>query len=154
MIDALLSILLGLMLLATLMLIRVLLKLNKLVKVYTSILRVRESELVVKKLRKRYVVFTAICEEKVKFEDLAEAVSSKFRELFSESTYYKASPQLVFFDENTQRGVYRVTHVYLDHLIAALGLVKKIRDKNCIVIPLRTTGTLKKARELTRKLRF
>jgi ribonuclease P/MRP protein subunit POP5 len=132
----------------------VLLKLKRLVKAYTAIIRAREETLSVKKPRKRYVVFTAICEERVKFEELTDAVSSRFKELFSENTYYKASPQLVLFDESTQRGVYRVTHIYLDHFIAALGLVKRIGGKKCVIVPLRTTGTLKRARELTRKLKF
>jgi ribonuclease P/MRP protein subunit POP5 len=132
----------------------VLLKLKRLVKAYTAIIRAREETLGVKKPRKRYVVFTAICEERVKFEELTDAVSSRFKELFSENTYYKASPQLVLFDESTQRGVYRVTHIYLDHFIAALGLVKRIGGKKCVIVPLRTTGTLKRARELTRKLKF
>lgn len=154
MIDALLAIILVLILATTLILVCVLLKLKRLVKAYTAIIRAREETLGVKKPRKRYVVFTAICEERVKFEELTDAVSSRFKELFSENTYYKASPQLVLFDESTQRGVYRVTHIYLDHFIAALGLVKRIGGKKCVIVPLRTTGTLKRARELTRKLKF
>ncbi|MCC6011106.1 MAG: hypothetical protein LM556_01745 [Desulfurococcaceae archaeon] len=154
MIDALLAIILVLILATTLILVCVLLKLKRLVKAYTAIIRAREETLSVKKPRKRYVVFTAICEERVKFEELTDAVSSRFKELFSENTYYKASPQLVLFDESTQRGVYRVTHIYLDHFIAALGLVKRIGGKKCVIVPLRTTGTLKRARELTRKLKF
>jgi len=153
-IDALLAIILVLILATTLILVCVLLKLKRLVKAYTAIIRAREETLSVKKPRKRYVVFTAICEERVKFEELTDAVSSRFKELFSENTYYKASPQLVLFDESTQRGVYRVTHIYLDHFIAALGLVKRIGGKKCVIVPLRTTGTLKRARELTRKLKF
>jgi len=142
------------MLVVTTALLVTLLRLKRLVNAYTALLEAREKTVKVKKLRKRYVVFTAICEERVELNELRDAVSSRFKELFSENVYYKASPQLVLFDENTQRGVYKVTHLYLDHFIAALGLVKSIGDKKCIVVPLRTTGTLKKARELMRKLKF
>ena len=151
----LLSTILALILALIIVLSIILLKFRRLVKMCTALLRTREERSgVVKKLRRRYVVFTAICEERIKFSELQEAVSNRFCELFSESTYYKASPQLVLFDENTQRGVYRVTHLYLDYLIATLGLVKSVKGKKCILVPLRTTGTLKKARELTRKLKF
>lgn len=146
---------LALILVLLLVLLIVLLRFRRIVKLCAVLLRAREERSeVVKKLRRRYVVFSAICEDRVGFSELQEAVSSKFCELFSENMYYKASPQLVLFDENTQRGVYRVTHLYLDYLIAALGLVKSVRGRKCILVPLRTTGTLKKARELTRKTRF
>jgi len=142
------------MLVVTTALLVTLLRLKRLVNAYTALLEAREKTVKVKKLRKRYVVFTAICEERVELNELRDAVSSRFKELFSENVYYKASPQLVLFDENTQRGVYKVTHLYLDHFIAALGLVKSVGGKKCVVVPLRTTGTLKKARELMRKLKF
>jgi len=142
------------MLAITITLLVTLLRLKRLVNAYAALLKAREKAVKVKKLRKRYVVFATICEERVEFNELRDAVSSKFRELFSENVYYKASPQLVLFDENTQRGVYKVIHLYLDHFIATLGLVKSIGGKKCVVVPLRTTGTLKKARELMRKLKF
>jgi ribonuclease P/MRP protein subunit POP5 len=149
------SIILALILAFLIIISITLLRFRRLVKACIALLRAREERNEIsKKLRRRYVVFTAICEERVGFSDLQEAVSSKFCELFSKTMYYKAAPQLVLFDESTQRGVYRVTHLYLDHLIVALGLVKNIKGKKCILLPLRTTGTLKKARELTRKLRF
>lgn len=154
MLDILLIAVLISMLVVTTALLVTLLRLKRLVNAYTALLEAREKTVKVKKLRKRYVVFTAICEERVELNELRDAVSSRFKELFSENVYYKASPQLVLFDENTQRGVYKVTHLYLDHFIAALGLVKSIGGKKCVVVPLRTTGTLKKARELMRKLKF
>ncbi len=152
--DILLIAVLILMLAITITLLVTLLRLKRLVNAYAALLKAREKAVKVKKLRKRYVVFATICEERVEFNELRDAVSSKFRELFSENVYYKASPQLVLFDENTQRGVYKVIHLYLDHFIATLGLVKSIGGKKCVVVPLRTTGTLKKARELMRKLKF
>ncbi|MEM4809023.1 MAG: Rpp14/Pop5 family protein, partial [Desulfurococcaceae archaeon] len=66
----------------------------------------------------------------------------------------KASPYLVFFDETSQRGIYRIVHLYLNFLIATLGLVKIIDGKKCVLIPLKTTGTLKKAHEILRKIRY
>jgi len=108
----------------------------------------------VKKPRKRYVVFVALCEDKVYLNNVEEAVKKAFIEYYGKSMYHKASPQLILYDENSGRGVIRVLHTCTDHLLATLGLVKKINDKNCLLLPLRTTGTLKKAREYLEKLRI
>lgn len=138
----------------SILLLVTLIKLRRLVRAYSALLKVREESSIDRRIRKRYVVFATVCEERVRSSELKDAVSAKFKELFSESTYYKASPQLLFFDENTERGVYRVAHLYVDYFIVALGLVKTVENKRCVIVPLRTTGTLRKARELARKLKF
>jgi len=101
----------------------------------------------IKKPRKRYVVFSLICEGDVSRNSLEKAVMEKIAEYYGQSLLHKASPYIVFFDEKTRRGVIRVTHLYVNHVIAAIGFIKNIGGKKCIVIPIRTTGTLKKARE-------
>ncbi|MEM1627904.1 MAG: Rpp14/Pop5 family protein [Desulfurococcaceae archaeon] len=106
------------------------------------------------RLRKRYLVFTAICEDKISKNSLEKSVESKMIEYYGKSMVNKASPYLVFFDETSQRGIYRIVHLYLNFLIATLGLVKIIDGKKCVLIPLKTTGTLKKAHEILRKIRY
>lgn len=101
----------------------------------------------VKKLRKRYVVFATLCENKVGYNDVDNAIKEAFLKLYGELTMQKASPRLLLFDEKKQRGIVRVLHLYTDHFIALLGYVKKIGNTNCVLIPLKVTGTVKKARK-------
>lgn len=106
-----------------------------------------------RKPRKRYVVFTVICEEEVCFDSVESAVREKFIEYYGESTYHKASPRLILYNEKSGRGIIRVLHTCTDYLIAVLGLIKKINNRNCIILPIKTTGTLRKAREYVEKLK-
>lgn len=101
----------------------------------------------VKKLRKRYVVFAVIAEKCPERAALEEAVRAKLSELFGKSAEHKASPYLVFYDGAACLGVIRVSHIYKARLIAALSMVKEAGGAKCLVIPLRTTGTLKSAKK-------
>ena len=114
----------------------------------------QSSGTVAKKPRKRYIVFAVICEDKVTRADVETAIKEKFVEYFGQSTLHKASPQVVFYDESTGRGVIRVLHTCTNHLVAVMGIVKKVGNKDCIVVPTRVTGTLKKAQEYMHKLRI
>ncbi|MEM0000954.1 MAG: Rpp14/Pop5 family protein [Desulfurococcaceae archaeon] len=100
-----------------------------------------------KKPRKRYIVFTTLCEGSVSQVEVEKSIKEKITEYYGQGTLHKASPHVVLFDEKVGRGVVRVLHTYVDYVVAAMGLVKNIEGRKCIVIPIRTTGTLKKARE-------
>lgn len=120
--------------------------LKKSYRIYRLITRGELEKGRVKKLRKRYVVFAALCENKVEYNDVNNAIKEAFVKLYGEVTAQKASPRLLLFDEERQRGVVRVLHLYTDHFIALLGYIRRIGNTNCILIPLKVTGTVKKAR--------
>lgn len=101
----------------------------------------------VKKIRKRYVVFATVCEEKVSYEEVSNTLRNAFMKLYGEVITQKASPKVLIFDEEKQRGIARVSHLYVDFFIASLGFVKEIGNHRCILIPLKVTGTIKKARK-------
>ncbi|MEM1878185.1 MAG: Rpp14/Pop5 family protein [Desulfurococcaceae archaeon] len=121
--------------------------LRKAYRLYKFVLARTMPEISAKKLRKRYVVFAAVCEEKVTYEKLSKTIRNAFIELYGKAYTHKASPRLVLFDEGRQRGVVRVLHIYTDHLVAALGLVRNVEGVDCILVPYRTTGTIKKAKK-------
>lgn len=98
-----------------------------------------------KRIRKRYIVFSVLCESRAKSEEVHKAIEKAFLEYYGKSAFHKASPYLVLFDEASQRGIYRVSHMFVDHVIASMGLIKEINSSKCIIVPLRTTGSLKKA---------
>ncbi|MGC8982383.1 MAG: Rpp14/Pop5 family protein [Desulfurococcaceae archaeon] len=129
--------------------------LRRALRLYKAVLRILEPKRVLEKRpRKRYVVFSAICEDKVSFEALDTAIKKSFNELYGKAAAHKASPKLVIFDEARQRGIIRVSHAYKDHLVASLGLIKEVNGVKCIIAPLKTTGTIKKARAYLDKLKF
>lgn len=103
-------------------------------------------EKVVRKLRKRYVVFAILAEKCPERALLEEVVRAKLSELFGKTAGYRASPYLIFYDRATCLGVIRISHLYKARLIAALSMIKEIGGERCLVIPLRTTGTLRSAK--------
>lgn len=108
----------------------------------------------VKKPRKRYIVFSLVGEDKIPLESINEVLKKTFIKYYGESIYGKASPRIILYDENTGRGILRVANLFVDHAIATLGLIKDIDGKKCLIIPIRTTGTLKKAREYMLKIKL
>lgn len=108
----------------------------------------------IKKPRKRYIVFSLVSEDKLSLESIDKAIRDTLIKYYGESIYGKASPRVILFDENTGRGILRVSHLFVDHAIATLGLVKEIEGKRCLIIPIRTTGTLRKAREYLSKVKL
>jgi len=88
---------------------------------------------------------------KNEFKRLGRSPERMMIKYYGVGVYRKASPQIIFFDEAKGVGVIRVLHTCTKHLIATLGLTKRVGNTNCILIPLKTTGTLKKAKEYIRK---
>lgn len=128
-------------------------KVTKYYKAIKAILEVKGST-TTKKPRKRYIVFTVLCEEKVSQSEIEKAITEKLAEYYGQSILHKASLYVVFFDETTGRGVIRTSHTCLNHVIASMGLIKSINGKRCIIMPIRTTGTLKKAQEFMAKVKI
>lgn len=108
----------------------------------------------VKKPRKRYIVFATLCENEILIDELDKALRDIFIEYYGVSIYSKASPRIVLYDVKLGRGVLRVSHICVDHAIAALGLIKDVNNKKCIIVPIRTTGTLRKAQEYMLKTKI
>ena len=106
-----------------------------------------------KKLRKRYVVFAILTEQKIEKKSLEEAIRANWVRFFGEKSLIKADPQLIYYDPSVKRGVIRVAHLYKDELIALMSTIKKIGEADCLLVPLKTTGTIKKARKLLYSLR-
>jgi len=107
----------------------------------------------VKRLRKRYIVFAVLSEKKYSKKEVERSVRDLMRDFFGEELLVKADPQLIYFDPALQRGVIRVAHIYKDHVIAAFALIQEIDGAKCLVIPIKTTGTIKKAKRILYSLR-
>ncbi len=106
------------------------------------------------RIRKRYIVFTILSNnKKYSRREIEKSIREKLREIFGTEALVKADPQLIYYEPNINRGVIRTTHIYKEHVIATLGLVREINGTKCLIIPLKTTGTLKKAKKILYRLR-
>ncbi len=99
-----------------------------------------------KKIRKRYIVFTILSEQKLSKQDVEHVIREKFKQYFGEQELVKADPQLIYFDPNLQRGIIRTTQLHKDKLLSVFQLIKEVNGIKCLFIPVKTTGTMKKAR--------
>lgn len=132
-----------------------LLTLKKSISYHQGLKKLIEAKLrPVNKAKKRYVVFATICEERVSEKEIEEAIRNNLIKHFGVDIYRKASPRVILYDVESGRGVVRVLHTCTNHLIATIGLTKQVGKTRCLMIPIRTTGTLKKAREHIRKLKI
>lgn len=105
------------------------------------------------KPRKRYVVFALACSGNPSREMVEKHVENTFTTYYGKALLAKASPQLIFMDEKARRGVYRVSHLYVKHLISLFTIPLETGECKCLIIPLKTTGTLKKALKIMEKKR-
>ncbi|MCD6301397.1 MAG: Rpp14/Pop5 family protein, partial [Staphylothermus sp.] len=112
-----------------------------------------EEKIEKKKLRKRYLVFAILSEQKIDKKSIEETIRTHWIRFFGEKSLIKADPQLVYYEPSIKRGVIRVAHLYKDELIALMSTIKKIGNANCLLIPIKTAGTIKKARKLLYSLR-
>ncbi|ADI32701.1 Rpp14/Pop5 family protein [Staphylothermus hellenicus] len=138
---------------------RLMLRLNKLQK-NIDLLRlvyIKNKEAISKpgKIRKRYIVFAILSSSDFKIDKIKieKSIRSYWEKLLGRISLVKADPQLIYFDPSIKRGVLRVAHTYKDEALAVLGTIKKINSHECLVVPLKTTGTLKKARKIMYSLR-
>jgi len=105
------------------------------------------------KPRKRYVVFTLACSGNPSREVIEKHVENAFTTYYGKAVLAKASPQLIFMDEAVRKGVYRVSHLYVKHLISLFTIPLETGECKCLIIPLKTTGTLKKALKIIERER-
>lgn len=97
-----------------------------------------------RRVRRRYIVFRMASEGSVGHQELEEAIASKFKEVLGEATYAVARPKLVFLDKGC--GILRVTHLYKNHAVAVLGIIRSVGNHKVILVPIAVTGTIKSAR--------
>jgi len=100
-----------------------------------------------KRVRKRYVVFEVVTSSEVSEEDVRAAIEDSFKRLFGEVGYAGAEPKLIFYDKVARRGIVRVRSTGLQNLMAALSVIRKVGSAEAMVVPLRTSGTIRKARK-------
>lgn len=98
-----------------------------------------------RRLRKRYMVFEVLSNKRVGKGDLEHEIRNTFKKIFGDIQLARASISLTYYDENLSIGVIKFTHIYKYKVLASLGVIKNVGDTKVLIIPLRTTGSLRKA---------
>lgn len=117
-----------------------------------SILAYRTKIIYIKKMKnkkdikaKRYIVFDIITEEKLDQKELEESIRKAVKDLGGKIWLEIANPKVIMIYQNhgiisTNRSGYKI-------VIASLPLTR-IENKHVLLVPRRTTGSLKRAKRL------
>ncbi|MCC6009440.1 MAG: hypothetical protein LM588_00375 [Fervidicoccaceae archaeon] len=109
--------------------------------------RSEEKEKIQIRKRKRYVVFHVISNQPlIRVEEINSILSNALRSCGGELLIGECRPQVVYFSSRRSRGILRTYHDCYEKVIACLSTVRCQGDRKILIIPVKTTGTLKKAR--------
>ncbi|ACP35505.1 Ribonuclease P-related [Sulfolobus islandicus L.S.2.15] len=97
---------------------------------------------------KRYIVFYVIAESKVKSDDLERVVRNSLKDLLGNVWLNIANPKVVTYREDTQEGIISTNRIGYKAVLASLPFAKEINGNKILIVPRRTTGSLKKAKKL------
>lgn len=117
-----------------------------------TILKVLRSSTLRRRLRRRYMIFEVLSEGYVGKDELERELRNKFKNLFGELHLTKSSLSIQYYDEKLRIGILRYNHVYRFKVLVALGLVRNVGSLKTMLIPIRTTGTLRKALTYVNKM--
>lgn len=109
------------------------------------ILKVLKTRRLRRKLRKRYMVFEVISDGTLDKNSLESEIRIVFKDLFGEIHLTTASLAIQYYDSRLKAGILKFTHRYKYKVLATLGLVKRVGNVKVLIVPVRTTGTYRKA---------
>jgi len=107
----------------------------------------------VRKPKKRYIITKTISREAISKEKINYHIRKAIAALYGEPFLMLSHASLIFYDEESGIGIIRTNREGIEQVIASLHIAgKEGSEKKFILAPLKTAGTLKKAREIARKL--
>ncbi len=98
--------------------------------------------------RKRYIVFRLLSPETVGHSDIENAIKAAIRKLYGDYGLSLSRMYLAIYEPSTGYGVLRVSHLWKDRVIIALSFVRNVEGRPALIIPIRTSGSIKRAREV------
>ena len=101
--------------------------------------------------RNRYIVFEVGTPLHISREELAREIREAAVNVLGLSGLIDSGLQLIEYDEDARTGILRVRNTYKYHALAILGLVRRVGDAEVMLVPLGTSGTLRRARKLVRR---
>lgn len=103
--------------------------------------------------RERYVIFKVISDKKFLKEEILSGILYAIHSFLGEKGMSDTNIYLIDWNENFNIGILKTSHKTKDDVIVALSLLSAINEIKISVIPLNTTGTIKKAKEIVTFLR-
>ena len=85
------------------------------------------------KEKKRYLVFEAISDKKLAFNDVAKAIQDSLHNYIGLLGTGQAGMQILPEKWKDNKGVIRINHKFVDHLKASLALIKKVKNQKVIL---------------------
>lgn len=128
-------------------------RLRVLEKAVAKALESYEAEDMLEKLRRRrrrrYIVFRIVTEDGTSPppEEVEKAILRAVERLGGQLTAALARVQLVYYHPEQAAGIIRASHDTKYLVLAALGLVRSIGGRRALIIPVRTTGTIRSAKK-------
>ncbi|MDT7860849.1 MAG: Rpp14/Pop5 family protein [Saccharolobus sp.] len=97
---------------------------------------------------KRYIVFYVITEGRVNGIDIEKGIRNSVKELLGSIWLDIANPKVILYREDTQEGIISTNRVGYKTVLASLPFVKEINGNKILIVPRRTTGSLKRAKRI------
>lgn len=101
---------------------------------------------------KRYIVFYVVLEQndpvKINVSDLETAIRNSVKELLGRLWLEIANPRIIMYLEDKKQGIISTNRAGYKAVLASLPLVKNVGNIPVLIVPKRTTGSLKKAKRL------
>lgn len=99
------------------------------------------------KEKKRYLAFEVISKEKEDFSEVSKAIWSSMKGFMGELGLAGAGAWVLQekYNAQTQKGLIRINHKYVNELKASLCFINKIGEQDVIVRSLGISGILNKA---------
>ena len=132
---------------------KIYMKLRNLIKAYNKII-VQKKELkeLLRKPRRRYLIFRVVAEKEVDRESLRKALLTRFRDIIGDLGLSQVNIKLILYEPKSGYGVLRYNHLHRDLVLLCLALIRNINGTRVSLIPYRTTGTIKRAQEILKSL--
>ncbi|WP_420813356.1 Rpp14/Pop5 family protein [Metallosphaera hakonensis] len=103
------------------------------------------------KNKKRYVVFRVIsASSSLSSKNLEDSIRSAVKDLSGRIWLEISDPHVIFYNPENMSGIVSTNRIGYRTVIASLPFVKTIEGAEVLIVPYRTTGSLKKAKSLIR----
>ncbi len=121
---------------------------SRAVKAYVKTVEAREE----RRERRRYLIVRLVYSGKLSEAELESLLLNAYGKLYGSSRSSTAGLKVMDLDERTGTATIRFKAPRKWEVLAALGAVENLSEGRVVVIPLRVSGTLRKAKEYVRRL--
>jgi len=121
---------------------------SRAIKAYVKTVEARKE----RRERRRYLTIRLVSSNKLSKAELESLLLHAYEKLYGSSRALTAGLKVIDLDERAGTAIVRFKAPRKWEILAALGAVENLSDGKVIAIPLRISGTLRKAREYVKKL--